>query len=403
MAPSSAIWAISVAKSAPAVSLTTISSAPAPAPAVSTSASSSATVESHLPPAAISSHLPAPRLSEIKEAVRCLVQLVINPPHPVDPVRDRAIAAAASVDDLAAAVSNPASDPRDLVVEIGDLKARLTDARLAKLIAQKQQKLTDLETRFRQSRAECSSLEQALAAETKQRITAEEQLTALSAKMMVHDEVVLRVQKALEAANEARASQSRKINHDWQLYKKNLRVFADRLERFHRYLTGRRQSVENLDQKAKRKFLKDELKKVILVNKYLRKFVDDRDLDPDALLLFAEGGALGELDIGLLGLDEEAVELVQDAIKDLNPSLSAKDQAIELARQVHRFRSVDLSDDDQISISSESSSGGEDERFGMELQSVLAKKTRSSRSHKRSSDDKSDPRSDGKHKKDRSS
>ncbi|ETM41127.1 hypothetical protein L914_13077, partial [Phytophthora nicotianae] len=214
MAPSSAIWAISVAKSAPAVSLTTISSAPAPALAVSTSASSSATVESHQPP------------------------LVINPPHPVDPVRDRAIAAAASVDDLAAAVSNPASDPRDLAVEIGDLKARLTDARLAKLIAQrsageKQQKLTDLETRFRQSRAECSSLEQALAAETKQRITAEEQLTALSAKMMVHDEVVLRVQKALEAANEARASQSRKINHDWQLYKKNLRIYADRLERFH--------------------------------------------------------------------------------------------------------------------------------------------------------------------------
>ncbi|ETP10898.1 hypothetical protein F441_13548 [Phytophthora nicotianae CJ01A1] len=332
-----------------------------------------------------------------------LFSLVINPPHPVDPVRDRAIAAAASVDDLAAAVSNPASDPRDLVVEIGDLKARLTDARLAKLIAQKQQKLTDLETRFRQSRAECSSLEQALAAETKQRITAEEQLTALSAKMMVHDEVVLRVQKALEAANEARASQSRKINHDWQLYKKNLRVFADRLERFHRYLTGRGQSVENLDQKAKRKLLKEELKKVLLVNKYLRKFVDDRDLDPDALLLFAEGGALGELDIGLLGLDEEAVELVQDAIKDLNPSLSAKDQAIELARQVHRFRSVDLSDDDQISISSESSSGDEDERFGMELQSVLAKKTRSSRSHKRSSDDKSDPRSDGKHKKARSS
>ncbi|ETI31751.1 hypothetical protein F443_21322 [Phytophthora nicotianae P1569] len=436
MAPSSAISAISVTKSAPAVSLTTMSSAPAPAPAVSTSASSSATVESHQSSAAISSHLPAPRLSEIEgtalhgllmdaaeetsdrivavfgsritEAVRCLVQLVINPPQPVDPARDRAIAAAASVDDLAGAVSNPASDPRDLAAEIGDLKARLTDARLAKLIAQrsageKQQKLTDLETRFRQSRAECSSLEQALAAETKQRITAEEQPTALSTKMMVHDEVVLRVQKALETANEARASQSRKINHDWQLYKKNLRIYADRLERFHRYLTGRGQSVENLDQKAKRKLLKEELKKVLLVNKYLRKFVDDRDLDPDALLLFAEGGALGELDIGLLGLDKEAVELVQDAVKDLNPSLSAKDQAIELARQVHRFRSVDLSDDDQISISSESSSEDEDERFDMELQSVLAKKTRSSRSHKRSRDDKSDPRSNGKHKKARSS
>ncbi|ETM32046.1 hypothetical protein L914_20476, partial [Phytophthora nicotianae] len=175
MAPSSAISAISVTKSAPAVSLTTMSSAPAPAPAVSTSASSSATVESHQSSAAISSHLPAPRLSEIEgtalhgllmdaaeetsdrivavfgsritEAVRCLVQLVINPPQPVDPARDRAIAAAASVDDLAGAVSNPASDPRDLAAEIGDLKARLTDARLAKLIAQrsageKQQKLT---------------------------------------------------------------------------------------------------------------------------------------------------------------------------------------------------------------------------------------------------------------------
>ncbi|ETL97495.1 hypothetical protein L917_05250, partial [Phytophthora nicotianae] len=134
------------------------------------------------------------------------------------------------------------------------------------------------------------------------------------------------------------------------------------------YLAGRGQSVEKLAQKAKRKLLKDELKKVLLVNKYLRKFVDDRDLDPDALLLFAEGGALGELDICLLGLDEEAIELVQDAIKNLNPSLSAKDQAIELARQVHRFRSVDLSDDDQISISSESLSEDEDERFGMELQ-----------------------------------
>ncbi|ETN06121.1 hypothetical protein PPTG_23411 [Phytophthora nicotianae INRA-310] len=304
----------SVTKSAPAVSLTTMSSAKAPAPAFNPSASSSAI-------AAIPLHLPAPRLSEIEgtalhgllmdaveetsdrivavfgsritEAVRCLVQLMINPPQPGDPVRNRAIAAAALVDDLAAAVSNPASYPRDLAAEIGDLKATLTDARLAKLIAthsvgEKQQKLTDLETRFMQSRANCSSLEQALAAETKQRITAEEQITALASEVRVHDEVVLNIQKALKAANEARASQSRKINRDWQLYQKNPRIYADRLERFHRYLTERGQSVENFDQKIKRKILKDELRKVLLVNKYLRKFVNDRDLDPDALLLFAE-------------------------------------------------------------------------------------------------------------------
>ncbi|ETP40466.1 hypothetical protein F442_12227 [Phytophthora nicotianae P10297] len=314
----------SVTKSAPAVSLTTMSSAKAPAPAFNPSASSSAIVESHHPSAAIPLHLPAPRLSEIEgtalhgllmdaveetsdrivavfgsritEAVRCLVQLMINPPQPGDPVRNRAIAAAALVDDLAAAVSNPASYPRDLAAEIGDLKATLTDARLAKLIAthsvgEKHQKLTDLETRFMQSRANCSSLEQALAAETKQRITAEEQITALASEVRVHGEVVLNIQKALKAANEARASQSRKINRDWQLYQKNPRIYADRLERFHRYLTERGQSVENFDQKIKRKILKDELRKVLLVNKYLRKFVNDRDLDPDALLLFAEGGA----------------------------------------------------------------------------------------------------------------
>ncbi|ETO71242.1 hypothetical protein F444_12412 [Phytophthora nicotianae P1976] len=314
----------SVTKSAPAVSLTTMSSATAPAPAFNPSASSSAIVESHHPSAAIPSHLPAPRLSEIEgtalhgllmdaaeetsdrivavfgsritEAVRCLVQLMINPPQPGDPVRNRAIAAAALVDDRAAAVSNPASYPRDLAAEIGDLKATLTDARLTKLIAthsvgEKHQKLTDLETRFMQSRANCSSLEQALAAETKQRITAEEQITALASEVRVHDEVVLNIQKALEAANEARASQSRKINRYWQLYQKNPRIYADRLERFHRYLTERGQSVENLDQKIKRKILKDELRKVLLVNKYLRKFVNDRDLDPDALLLLLKTAA----------------------------------------------------------------------------------------------------------------
>ncbi|KAE8952886.1 hypothetical protein PR001_g33107, partial [Phytophthora rubi] len=186
--------------------------------------------------------------------------------------------------------------------------------------------------------AENAELQKRIQASEDQRITSDNQVAAQQGDVEAHDEILARTTARMKQADELLESQAKKIKRDWQFYKKSLALFADRVARLHRYLAANGTEAADRAQRHLIESMKFTMSKTLEANRYLRKFVDARRLDADTLMLLAEGGCIGELDVGLLGLDQDAVDIVRDAIQDLDPSKSAKAQATELAQLVHRIR-----------------------------------------------------------------
>ncbi|KAE9268664.1 hypothetical protein PF008_g31066, partial [Phytophthora fragariae] len=245
--------------------------------------------------------------SRLTEAIRCLVQVMIDPPRCQDQARDRRIAEARSIPELVAAVQEPGEDPRDLAEELGQLQARFAAEQAARIAAERSAFNTKAELKKKDRwlismAAENAELQKRIHASEDQRNTSDNQVAA-----------------------------QQEIKRDWQFYKKSLALFADRVARLHRYLAANGTEAADRAQRHLIESMKFTMSKTLEANRYLRKFVDDRRLDADTLMLLAEGGCIGELDVGLLGLDQDAVDIVRDAIQDLDPSKSAKAQATELA------------------------------------------------------------------------
>ncbi|KAE8962270.1 hypothetical protein PR002_g29651, partial [Phytophthora rubi] len=278
--------------------------------------------------------------SHLTEAIRCLVQVMIDPPRCQDQARDRRIAEARSIPELVAAVQVPGEDPRDLAEERGQLQARLAAERIAAECSAFNTKaeLKKKDGWLISMAAENAELQKRIQASEDQRITSDNQVAAQQGDVEAHDEILARTTARLKQADEWLESQAKKINRDWQFYKKSLALFADRVARHHRYLAANGTEAADRTQRHLIESMKFTTSKTLEANRYLRKFVDDRRQDADTLMLLAEGGCIGELDVGLLGLDQDAVDIVRDAIQDLDPSKSAKAQATELAQLVHRIR-----------------------------------------------------------------
>ncbi|KAE8908032.1 hypothetical protein PF010_g25609 [Phytophthora fragariae] len=210
----------------------------APAPAPTTSHASKAMQPAHgSTPGASASHvqssssgsarLPAPQLSDIEgtalhgllmdaadesterlcavfgsrltEAVRCLVQVMIDPPRCQDHTRDCRIAEARSIPELVAAVQEPGEEPRDLAEEL-ERSAFDTKAELKK----KDRWLVRVA-------AENAELQKRLQASEDQRITSDNQIAAQQGGVEAHDEILAKTTARLKQADELLQSQAKKI------------------------------------------------------------------------------------------------------------------------------------------------------------------------------------------------
>ncbi|KAE9289774.1 hypothetical protein PR003_g25464 [Phytophthora rubi] len=227
----------------------------APAPAPTTSHASKAMQPAHgSTPGASASHvqssssgsarLPAPQLSDIEgtalhgllmdaadesterlcavfgsrltEAVRCLVQVMIDPPCCQDHTRDCRIAEARSIPELVAAVQGPGEEPRDLAEELGQLQARLAAEQAARIAAERSAFDTKAELKKKDRwlvrvAAENAELQKRLQASEDQRITSDNQIAAQQGGVEAHDEILAKTTARLKQADELLQSQAKKI------------------------------------------------------------------------------------------------------------------------------------------------------------------------------------------------
>ncbi|KAE9087038.1 hypothetical protein PF005_g19164 [Phytophthora fragariae] len=199
----------------------------APAPAPTTSHASKAMQPAHgSTPGASASHvqssssgsarLPAPQLSDIEgtalhgllmdaadesterlcavfgsrltEAVRCLVQVMIDPPRCQDHTRDCRIAEARSIPELVAAVQEPERSAFDTKAEL-----KKKDRWLVRVAA------------------ENAELQKRLQASEDQRITSDNQIAAQQGGVEAHDEILAKTTARLKQADELLQSQAKKI------------------------------------------------------------------------------------------------------------------------------------------------------------------------------------------------
>ncbi|KAL4114570.1 hypothetical protein PRIC2_014504 [Phytophthora ramorum] len=287
--------------------------------------------------------------SRLTDAVRCITQLMLNPPRHPSHVRNRKIADAQSISDLVAALGQPEEDPRNLVEELGQLQAQVKDAQAAKEAAERaafgdKMKLETAQLLLAQSQAENAKLSRSVTRANRLRIASDRQFTEQAAQMAVHSEVVAQATARLKAADDSLQALERKLNLEREHYKKNLALFSDRVNQLHRHLTHFGDAAADRSQRALLKDMKFTVAETLKANQCLRQYVDQRDLDADTLLVLSKGGCVGELDFALLGLDSEAIAIVRDAVQELDPSLTPKASARRIASLVHHLRDDTLGD-----------------------------------------------------------
>ncbi|KAE9160943.1 hypothetical protein PF005_g31437, partial [Phytophthora fragariae] len=181
--------------------------------------------------------------SRLTEAIRCLVQVMIDPPRCQDQARGRRIAEARSIPELVAAVQEPGEYPRVLAEELGQLQARLAAEQAARIAAERsafntKAELKKMDRWLISMAAENAELQKRIQASEDQRITSDNQVAAQQGDVEAHDEILARTTARLKQADELLESQAKKIKRDWQFYKMSLALFADRVARLHRYLAA---------------------------------------------------------------------------------------------------------------------------------------------------------------------
>uniref|UniRef100_H3GSS8 Uncharacterized protein n=1 Tax=Phytophthora ramorum TaxID=164328 RepID=H3GSS8_PHYRM len=267
--------------------------------------------------------------SRLTDAEGCITQLMLNPPRRPSHVRNRKIADAQSISDLVAALGQREEDPRNLVEELGQLQAQVKDAQAAKEAAERaafgdKMKLETAQLLLVQSQAENAELSRSATRANRLRIASDRQFTEQAAQMAVHSEVVAQATAQLKAADDSLQALERKLNLEREHYKKNLALFSDRVNQLHRHLTHFGDAAAGRSQRALLKDMKFTVAETLKANQCLRQYVDQRDLDADTLLVLSKGGCVGELDFALLSLDSEAIDIVRDAVQELDPSLTPK-------------------------------------------------------------------------------
>ncbi|KAG7383520.1 hypothetical protein PHYPSEUDO_003613 [Phytophthora pseudosyringae] len=234
--------------------------------------------------------------SHFAEVTRCLMQLILSSPRRV---------------------------LRDLAQELGRLQTQLKSAEAAQKIVERKaatvfMELETVELRLVRTCTENDDLKRTLEASETARITSDNQVMQMQASSVT-------------------GSSTRGIWHQAQSV-------------LQPYLDYKGDATADRAQRALLRSMKFTVKKTLQTNQYLQQFVDDRDLDADTLLLLSRGCCIGEFDVDLLGLHPVATEIVQDLVREINSTMSAKAQALELARQVHHLRDTS-SRDPAISIS----------------------------------------------------
>ncbi|KAL4163428.1 hypothetical protein KRP22_004857 [Phytophthora ramorum] len=265
--------------------------------------------------------------SRLTDAEGCITQLMLNPPRRPSHVRNRKIADAQSISDLVAALGQREEDPRNLVEELGQLQAQVKDAQAAKEAAERaafgdKMKLETAQLLLVQSQAENAELSRSATRANRLRIASDRQFTEQAAQMAVHSEVVAQATAQLKAADDSLQALERKLNLEREHYKKNLALFSDRVNQLHRHLTHFGDAAAGRSQRALLKDMKFTVAETLKANQCLRQYVDQRDLDADTLLVLSKGGCVGELDFALLSLDSEAIDIVRDAVQELDPESS---------------------------------------------------------------------------------